>query len=456
MRKGIGGALGLTVVLGLSILTGPATAVGDEMAQPQRNVRPVVWCLGDTDTNCIESVDYQLDGEWRSAPVVQTIPDWGGKPIRVLSTPGLVHEGGRTQLVAEAFERFDIDGTVHPAYQVQIQSWPQGQIYWDPPINRCVNGDPSRPNGRDPCWRAPWLADAMYRITFRSDKLQPIFARSQMLDMETSYSPVGSGVRFSLAGRPGPSQFALNQEEAGRTDSFDAVNYEWESVISDARGANGLGAGCTDMGLISAYTNGYGGRVPDWNPRTGTLTFGTSGFHYDRDGKIYRGRAEITVPGALARCLWQVDPRLTARMEIEVFGEDGGEVAGTKTIAYDEKVDIVRLIAIDFTFSQKEVAARPTPMQIKPGKPICNDTKTKCVTVDRARKSAKVTLTRVKGVREIVAVAMRGNREEAAQFRAPVRRGKAVLSLPLSGGAAKDQVWILRSETTFISSFQVR
>jgi len=425
---------------------------------PRKDVRPVLWCQSATDLDCIESVEYKIGDEWQATTVAEVV-DWGGKPVAVLDTPGLVHEVGRTQIIAEAFERYDVDGNVHPAYQLQIQSWPQDNgdsVVWDPPINRCVDGNPEDPTGTDPCWRAPWLAEANYRMTFRSAKLQPILAMANITEMGTSYEAVPGGVRFSLSGRPGPSQWVLDYAVAEQTDTFDGVTYEWGGLITDARGANGLGADCAGLGITTAYSNGNGGQMPQWDSRTGSLSYGVRGFHYAPDGKVYRGMAEIFIPGELARCLFKVDPRQTARMEIEVFGEDGGEIAGTKSIGYEVKEDVVKMIAIDFTYSQKQIVARPTPTLARPGKKACNAAKTVCITVDRSRKAAKVSVTKASGSSQVIAVALDGAKENGrTQVRGSIKKGKATLALKLAGTTSKDQVWVIRTPSAFLASFQV-
>ena len=273
MRKGIGGALLVTAGLGLSLLTGPASAVlpSEVGASENTRVRPILWCFQPTDSNCIESLEYQVDGAWQTATVAEVI-DWGGKPVAVLNTPGLAHEAGRTQVVAEAFERDDINGPEFPAYQVQLQSWPQGNDgVWDPPINRCVNGDPSKPTGKDPCWRAPWLAETPYRLSLRTTTLVPIFAQTSLVDMQTVITEIPGGRRIALAGKPGPSQWVLDYQVAERTDQFDAVTYEWGGFLTDARAFGGSLAQCQGLGIASAYSNGNGGRLPEWEARTGTL-----------------------------------------------------------------------------------------------------------------------------------------------------------------------------------------
>lgn len=404
--------------------------------------------------DCLAAVEFQLDGQWQTARV-DSMVEWGGKQIPILNTPGLVHEGGRTQVIAEVFERYDVDGNVHPAYQLQLQSWPQDNVLWDPPINRCNRGNPEEP-GTDACWRAPWLADAPYRMIFRSSRLEPILAMTSIKNMETQYAKMNGGVLFSLAGNPGPSQWILHDGVGEKNDQVDAITYEWGGLITDARGANGLGANCAGMGLATAYSNGNGGQMPKWDAKTGSLSYGISGLHYGPDGKVYRGLAEVFIPGPLARCLWKVDPRQTARMEVEVFGDGGEEVAGTKSIGYDIEADLVKMIAIDFTYSEKDVVARPTPLAAALGKKVCDAAKTACVTVDKARGTAKISLTKIKGAAEVVAVALRGGEEDSgSQVNGKVKAGKASLTVKLGGAKSQGQVWVIRTPSTYISSFQV-
>ena len=459
MRKGSGGALLAIAVLGLSLLTGPASAVvpaeAPVSAEQPRKLEFLPPCETPQSMNCIESIEYQVDGEWKAGSLLP--PDGPDTPqTAAYETPGLVHEGGRTAVAAGLIERDDINGPPYAAYQLQLQAWPQnGVVLWDPPINRCVNGDPSKPTGTDPCWRAPWLAETFYRFTFRTSTLIPIFAQASVVDMDTAITEIPGGLRVSLSGKPGGSQWVLDYQVAERNDQFDAVTYEWGGFLSDARARNGALAECQGLGIASAYSNGNGGQMPEWDARTGTLSFGTGGFHYGPDGKVYRGLAEIFVPGPLARCMWKVDPRQTARMEIEVFGDDGGEVAGTKSIGFDVAQDLVKMIAIDFTYSEKKIAARPTPIDAKPGKKECDVTNIVCVTVDRSRKSAKVSVAKVTGASEIVAVELRGTREAGPQIGAPVRKGKASLTVKLSGAKSKGQIWVVRTPSNYISSFQV-
>ena len=466
MRKGAGGALLATAVLGLSILTGPASAVAPVESvgsvEPRKtNFLP--HCETPQAMNCVESISYLLDGQWIEAAVTAKrwiISDDGngnivyGDTYYVYDTPGLLHEGGRSSMNAALIERDDINGPPYAAYQFQIQAWPQdADLYWDPPINRCTDGNPSRP-GTGPCFRAPWLADTEYRFTFRTSTLVPIFVQTSVVGAQTSVEEIADGARVSVIGRPGPGQL-VDPATVEREDRALGISYEWTGFITDARAKGGSLAACQGLGITTAYSNGNGGQMPEWDARTGTLSFGTSGAHYGPDGKVYRGLAEIFVPGPLARCMWQVDPRQTARMEIEVFTENGEESAGTKSIGYDVAQDLVKMIAIDFTYSEKEIAARPTPIDAKPGKKACDVTKTVCVTVDRSRKSAKVSIAKVMGASEVVAVALRGTREDGPQIGAPVKKGKASLTVKLSGAKSKGQIWVVRTPSTYISSFQV-
>lgn len=471
MRKGIGGALLATTALGLSLLTGPASAVATKSVESlpvavvpifKRDFLP--HCATPQEMNCIESIEYLLDGEWKPTDV--TVKRWivsddgngnvvYGDTYYLYDTPGLVHEGGRTAVTAALVERDDVNGPPYAAYQFQIHAYPYGNdVFYDPPIYRCQKDNPNLP-GTDSCTRGPWLADTDYRFTFRSSTLVPIFARSSVIGLATTVAEIPGGFRVSVSGSPGPRQAVAEQRTAESTDTFDAVSYEWEGFIADARARNGVLAQCQGLGIATAYSNGYGGFMPEWDSRTGTLIFGTEGYHYGPDGSVYRGRAEVFVPGPLARCMWKVDPRQTTRMEVEVYTENGEESAGTKSIAYDAKADLVKMIAIDFTYSEKQIAARPTPVTATPGKKACDVTNTVCVTIDRSRKSAKVSLAKVNGASEVLAVALRGTREDGPDVKAPVKKGKASLTVKLAGAKSQGQIWVVRTPETFISSFQV-
>jgi hypothetical protein len=388
--------------------------------------------------NCVESIEYMVDGQWKFATgptAVRAIEsDDGngnvvyGNTTYVFGTPDLVHSGGRSQVLTHLVERDDINGPPYAAYQVTIQPYP--------------HSDSVR------------LADANYRYTFRTSTLIPVFAQSTMLDTQTAVTQVPGGLRVSISGKPGPSQFA--GDDAERTDTFEAITYEWNAFFSDVRARGGVLEACQDLGIATAYSNGYGGQMPEWEARTGSMSFGVSGFHYAPDGSVYKGEAQVFIPGPLARCMWQVDPRQTARMEIEVFAENGEEVAGTKAISYDAKTDLVKLIATNFTYSNKEIVARPTPVSVAAGKKACNEAKTVCVSVDRTRKTARVTLAKITTTPRVVALALRGNSEDdQTQVWANLKGGKGSLSVRLAGAKSKGQVWIVRSESTFISSFQV-
>lgn len=462
MHRGIGGTLGVAALLGLSVMTGPAiavvgvTALGVEVTPEPRLREFLPPCASETATNCIESIEYKMDGQWIAGALVpHKGPD---KPeTYAYSTPGLVHEGGRTAVSAGLIERDDINGPPYAAYQFQLQASPQDVgIPWDPPINKCVGGDPRYPTGTEPCWRAPWLADAEYRFTFRTSTLIPIFVQASVTGMETAITEIPQGLRVSISGRPGGSQWVLDYSVAEMTDAFDAVTYEWAGFFSDARARGGALASCQGLGIVTAYSNGNGGQIPEWDARTGSLSFGTGGFHYAPDGSMYKGQAEVFVPGPLARCMWKVDPRQTARMEIEVYTENGDESAGTKAISYDVAQDLVKLIARDFTYSQKQVVARPTPLAALPGKKACNDLQTVCVTVDKKRGAAKVVISKITGATEVVAVAVRGTREDGgSQVKGVVKRGNASMTVRLAGATSKGQVWVVRTPSTYIGSFQV-
>ena len=445
------------VLIAAGIISVAPTAVGDEgtvttSATDTRNFKRnfLPPCAGPDSMNCIESIEYLLDGEWRTGALLPH--DGPDTPFTYgYGTPGLVHEAGRTAVNAGLIERDDVNGPPYAAYQFQLQAHPHGtDVLWDPPINRCENGDPGKP-GTGPCWRAPWLAETDYRFTFRTNTLVPIFARSSAIGLTVSVEEIAGGRRVAVTGRPGPGQFWIDE----KADRAEAITYEWEGFIADARARNGVLAECQGLGVATAYSNGNGGFMPEWDARTGSLVFGVTGLHYGPDGKVYRGRAEVLVPGPLARCIWRVDPRQTARMEVEVYTENGEESAGTKSIAYDDKADLVKMIAIDFTYSEKQIAARPTPIDAKPGKKACDVTNTVCVTVDRARKSAKVSVAKVMGASEVRAVALLGTREDGPQLKAPVKKGKASFTVRLPGAKSQGQVWVVRTPSTFISSFQV-
>jgi len=341
---------------------------------------------------------------------------------------------------------------------LQLQSWPFGKTLIDPPLYLCDGSAEGNPQpGTDPCRRSPWLADTSYRMTFRSSTLDPILAMTSIQGLETSFTLFPQGVRFSLAGRPGASQWTLGWGDAEIQDRFDAVSYEWGGLVTDARGANGIGAagGCSGIGLATVFSNGKDPQMPQWDARTGSLTYGVSGRHYAPDGTVYRGHAEVFIQGPLARCLWGVDPRRTARMEVEVYGDEGEDVAGTKSIAYDAKTDLVKMIAIDFTYSEKDVVARPSPMAAKPGTRSCNAAKSLCVRVDSRGKSARVAVIKITGVSDVYAVSMRGAGEDpSTEKRMSVKNGRATFTLDLSR-ALQGRVWIIRTNGTFIGSFQV-
>lgn len=473
MSRGLRGPLLLLAItsLVLPMAAAPAAAGRPEgqtsppSAQPRmREFLPA--CRSAEEMNCIESIEYQVGDAWVAAqgPIpYQTIESDDGNgnivygPIIYLwETPGLEHEGGRTQLNPALVERDDINGPPYAAYQVTIQSYPHGRdLLWDPPINRCVDGDPREPHGTDPCWRAPWLADTSYRFTFRTSTLIPIFAQSTIVGMGTEITSIPGGLRVSIWGRPGASQWSLDQETSDTRDAFDAVTHEWAGLFSDARARNGELSRCQGLGIATAYSNGNGGQMPEWDARTGSLSFGTSGWHFAADGSVYRGEAEIFVPGPLARCMWNVDPRQTARMEIEIFTEDGQEAAGTKAISYDSSADVVKLIARNFTYSQKQFVARPAPVVAKLGKKSCDSTRSMCITVDKQRTAARVTVARATGT-QVMAVPMIGNQESTTgQVRAPVSQGRAAFTVRLSGAKAKGQTWVVRTGSTFIASFRI-
>jgi hypothetical protein len=462
MKVGLGGALLLASTLGLSLLTGPAVAMPADSpmsatlpsptSEPRgREFLPV--CDAAVTMNCIESIEYRVGDQWQQALLAL---GQGQSQDFVYETPLLSHEGGRTAIRVALLARDDITGPPYPAYFFQIQSHPQDDVLWDPPINRCEEGDPSKPTGSDPCARAPWLADTEYRFTFRSDDLIPVFAQSTVVGMSTSVTDIPGGLRIAVAGRPGGSQWVLDYDVAGRTDRFDALTYEWYGFATDIRANGGALEECAGLGFATAYSNGNGGSIPQWNPRTGSLSFNVDGFHYRPDGSVYKGEAQVFVPGPLARCMWKVDPRQAARMEIEVFAENGEEAVGTKSVSYDVTSDLVKLIATNFTYSQKGVVARPTPTLVRPGKKACDVAKSACVTLDRQRRTAKVTLIGVTGASEIIAVALRGATEDGrSEVRGAVRNGSATLTVKLAGAKSRNEVWVLRSPSTFLASFQI-
>lgn len=173
MKLALASAVTLVVVGTLLSTSSAASGVASEeitsLQEGRSDIQAIPWCASEGQWNCIESVEYLLEGQWRTAVVAER-PLWGGA---VLDSPGLTHEMGRTQIRAEAFERYDIDGTEHPAYQLQLQAWPHGKILWDPVFPFCDASKEGQGNpvpGTDPCIRGPWLAETSYRMTFRSSR----------------------------------------------------------------------------------------------------------------------------------------------------------------------------------------------------------------------------------------------------------------------------------------------
>jgi hypothetical protein len=467
--------------LGLSLLTGPASAVAPVLVEPASQVEParevqpafkrveLPACETADAMNCIESIEYLVDGQWRTGILkvgrwtTGEVPNGNpiyGDPYYEYETPDLLHEGNRTSVAAMLVERDDVNGPPYSAYEFNLEAWPNDMnLFWDPPVNRCTTGSFLMP-GTDPCPRQPWLADTEYRFTFKTSTLSPIFSTSGVIGLTTTVEEVEGGLRVSIMGRPGPSQFRINRDSPFWTeadaDRSPGIAYGFSGLLPDARGRGGILSECQGLGIGTAYSNGTSSLLPEWDARTGSLSFGTNGLHYGPDGKVYRGEAEIMIPGPLARCMWKVDPRQVARMEIEVFTENGEEAVGTKSIAYDADDDVVRMVATNFTFSRKDVVARPSPLAAMSGKRSCNATKTLCVTVDKERKTAKVSLSKVKGAQDVTAVALRGKSEDSStRVSIPVRSGNASITIQLSGKKAKGQVWVLRTSKAFISSFQV-
>ena len=73
MRKGIGGALLASAALVVSILTGPAVAVAPVEAQSV--IEPTKFdflphCETPQAMNCVESIEYVLDGQWKTTTVI--------------------------------------------------------------------------------------------------------------------------------------------------------------------------------------------------------------------------------------------------------------------------------------------------------------------------------------------------------------------------------------------------
>ena len=96
------------------------------------------------------------------------------------------------------------------------------------------------------------------------------------------------------------------------------------------------------------------------------------------------------------------------------------------------------------------------PTVALPGKKACNEAKTLCVTVDKKRGVAKVVVSKVIGATEVAAVAVRGTQEDGgSEVKGVVKKGSALLTVKLGGVASQGQVWVIRTPTTFLSSFQV-
>ena len=117
-------------------MTGPASAIvptGESFvslvaaaAKPQpRLMEFLPPCSTPQSMNCIESIEYQVDGEWLAGVLVPH--DGPDEPQTYsYSTPGLIHEDGRSAVSAGLIERDDINGPSQPAYSFQLQASPHG------------------------------------------------------------------------------------------------------------------------------------------------------------------------------------------------------------------------------------------------------------------------------------------------------------------------------------------
>lgn len=200
------------------------------------------------------------------------------------------------------------------------------------------------------CFRAGYLNRAAgYRMTVRVTAIDTVFGFGSVLDPVVDVLYSGATQKITLEGTPGLAQWwARPYDEV--TERMDGTTEEWggwfPSVTPD------IPASCQNDKAAFATTNGFGGQLPRWDPVAETLTYATTGRHLDTAGNVYSGRSQLTIPTALAACLWGVVPTQEnlAGKVVDQQSNDAGASISIREVGTDLVV-----VASGYTYSTKSL-----------------------------------------------------------------------------------------------------
>lgn len=342
--------------------------------RPVVNAADRVWllaCERDIQLDCVESIGLvDAGGAYSPGTLVR------GQTFDVTHRTS---EG--IQPYAEHHQIWDVPGLVVEGQDANVEvAMAMGGVeaHGFPGLNMGINltgvdlkpSSPSDPYGcrfmdRGQCMKAPVFPEGTtLRIVTRVSWLAPSAISVRGRDVTTSIEEIGTGARrITITGSPMLLQSAGGRAEieSGRpqwvTSSFDFGMF-------DPRIESTPGGECAVNDPIILSTNAQGAGLPRWRPEEGRLDLSMAAPHYWSDGKTeWRGYYETAISGAVARCMWGVDPRVTSYLSLEVYGENGNEKAATTAIGFRDGLITVR--AYDFTFSENTVS---TQVNVKAGK----------------------------------------------------------------------------------------
>lgn len=325
----------------------------------------VLACERPDQLDCVESLGVVDDetGEYWHEPVLRT-ETWdvanrpGTQPFAwhrmVWSLPGVEIDGypGRVFVVGI----LQPNGGHAMALDLEVADVP-ARLVTSPDRFGCT----SYSDGA--CERLPLLPeDLTIRVVLRTSWLDASVVLADSRDPHLVIDDLANGAhRLTVTGKTMMLQTLLD----GPLDQVpQAVTSKFAFTARDPRTGTVSSAppACFQKGpLLVAYNanHGRGGGVPEWIASEGRLNLTARAPHYWADGKTpWRGYYETSIPVSLARCMWGIDPRMTAALKVEVYGEDGEERVATTSIGVRDGQVIIR--AYDFTYSAPTISIKVT------------------------------------------------------------------------------------------------
>lgn len=345
----------------------------DEVKLDSYGRRPIVdrehptWllaCERDIQLDCVESIGLvSNEGTYTPGIFVQGITrdittrvSEGIEPFSghatVWEIPGLIFDGRTAKLLfIGSMAGTGPIGAMGLNMDLQLHD-----VEWIPSTARSPRGCVQIQDGQ--CLIPPdYPPGTTLRVVLRTSWLAPSVVGARGTNVSLQSEDLGGGAhRWTVTGSPMLTQSRGGQAviDSGRPSWIASAFY---FSMTDPRFTDRPQPECTINQPILVSSNALELAMPQWKSRLGRLDLNMAAAHYWADGKTeWRGHYETRIPESTARCLWGIDPRLTNRVTVQVFSEDGQEKAATTAIAFDGEA--VSINAYDFTFSSNIVSAK--------------------------------------------------------------------------------------------------